>query len=67
MSYTNAAFSFWWTRWNNNYEVFAVAGRPMIGSASLAGGEHCEDHSRILLSVRGASNVLDDLSEPKDI
>ncbi|MCK1546441.1 hypothetical protein IVB12_32005 [Bradyrhizobium sp. 179] len=26
MSYTNAAFSFWWTRWNNNYEVFAADG-----------------------------------------
>lgn len=39
----------------------------MIGAAFLAGGEHCEDHSRILLSVRGALNVLDDLSEPKDI
>lgn len=55
MSYTDAAFCFWWTLWNNSYEVFAADSwtpDDQFG-LSVAGGEHCEDHSRILLSVRG--------------
>ncbi|MGY4345949.1 hypothetical protein ACVWXM_002416 [Bradyrhizobium sp. GM7.3] len=55
MSYTDAAFSFWWTLWKNNYEVFAADGWPSDDPFGLwvADGEHREDHSRFLLSVRG--------------
>ncbi|MGY3403918.1 hypothetical protein ACVWZV_000031 [Bradyrhizobium sp. GM5.1] len=68
MSYTDAAFSFWWTLWKNNYEVFAADGWTSDDPFGLwvADGEHREDHSRSYCQFE-ASNVLDDLSEPKDI
>lgn len=67
MSYTDAAV-FWWTLWKNNYEVFAaMAGRPMINSAFRL---QTANTARTILGsyyLFEASNVLNDLSEPKDI
>ncbi|MET4222721.1 hypothetical protein ABIB00_007961 [Bradyrhizobium sp. LB14.3] len=67
MSYTDAACSLWWTLWKNNYEVFAADGWTSNDRFGL--GLQTANTATILGSycLFEASNVLDDLSEPKDI
>lgn len=67
MSYTDAAFSFWWTLCKNNDEVFAAD--VDVRWISSAFGLQTANTARNILGSYcrfDASNVLDDLSEPKE-